>query len=253
MSMHEIEDLIEESVRLLAASEWCNELDLRSMFWQLYEFQYFFDCSFIEFRVRDLLVEQRYWYRFELTAHPDYERYREFFDNLKPDAIDSIGSDPSRPVASGYRDRITKEWIEANSLAGYVQPPFLYCEVGSLLWERFVKLRVLTGRDAEPANHKVRLLDAALAAVKAAEQTNNVALIATWHVILLVKLSMMDLDTLLDDKAFLEFLDVVKRTHAHNVIPPRLMELYYQMPPSPDDPAQYVEQLKQWQIADEDL
>ena len=82
-------------------------LDLRSMFWQLYEFQYQFDTGFTEFRVRDILVEQRYFYRFECTQHPDYQGYRDFFDGLKPGEMDSIGSDPSRPVASAHQDRKT--------------------------------------------------------------------------------------------------------------------------------------------------
>ena len=253
MSMHEIEALIEDSVRMLDASSVALPLDLRSMFWQLYEYQYQFDTGLTEFRVRDLLVKHRYFYRFECAQHPDYERYRDFFDNLKPGTVDSIGSDPSRPICSRHQDRKTKEWIEANPLAGYVQAPHLYCEVGSLLWKRFVALGVLTGQDAQPADPKVRLMDTVLAVVSAAEQAHDVDLIALWHVVLLVYLCGLDFDTLLNDAAFIEFLAVVARTHAHDAISERLIALYYRHPPLPDDPAVYVEQLRQWQIEDGDL
>lgn len=38
MAMHEFENLVEYSVRVLATSDRATNLDLRSMFWQLYEF-----------------------------------------------------------------------------------------------------------------------------------------------------------------------------------------------------------------------
>ena len=251
MSQHEIEDLIEDSVRVLAGSPQRDTLDLRSIFWRLYQFENEWDTSFTQFRVLELLIEQRLVYRFDLAQHPDYERARAFFDALT--GTEFIGVDPLRPVGGGYRDRATGEWFEANHLAGYVRTPYLYCEAGSPLWARFVKQGTLTGRDVLPPDANVGITDAAFAAVTAAEQAGNIKLIATWYTVLSTKLLWSDLDALSNDKSLAGLLAVVQRTNASAEIPPRLIELGYEHPPLPADLSSYIEQLKARRPADEDL
>src|SRR5215831_11672542 len=72
MSMHEIEDLVEWAVRLLAASAPARGLDLRALFWNLYDYQSRFDTGNTLFRVAPILVKHRYLYAFPLHSHPDF-------------------------------------------------------------------------------------------------------------------------------------------------------------------------------------
>ena len=60
MSMHEIEELQEVSIRLLDRIE---GLDHRSMFKRLYDFDALFDTGFTHFRVMDILLKRRFYYR----------------------------------------------------------------------------------------------------------------------------------------------------------------------------------------------
>ena len=55
MSMHEFENVVEESIRVLDRSK-SKELDFRSLFYTLYDFQSWWDTGFTGFRVVDILL-----------------------------------------------------------------------------------------------------------------------------------------------------------------------------------------------------
>jgi hypothetical protein len=58
MSMHEIEDLIEDSIRILDVHQPPHDPRARAWFATLYGFQSCFDCSFIHLRVLDILLRR---------------------------------------------------------------------------------------------------------------------------------------------------------------------------------------------------
>ncbi len=228
MSMHEIEDLVESSVRILAAR---TDLDLRSLYWQLYEYQNHWDTGFTNFRVMDLLLQARYTYRFDLNQHPDYAQYRDYFDGLSGFAV--INIQPTEPSGKAVFEP-GRGWVVPNPLAGYTRPPYLYCDVGSPLWARFVELGVLTGADAVPPDASMSIVEAALEVMRQAERDGDVVLIYGWYALLSVHLaSFVDLESLQASAALAEILDIARRTDAFEAAKaadPKL-ERHYPTPP----------------------
>ncbi|GAA3112161.1 hypothetical protein [Streptosporangium carneum] len=170
MSMHEIEDLVEGSVRVLDARCPAGDPRARDWFGTLYRFQEGFDCSFTRFRVMDALLERRFTYRFPVERHPDYAARRGYFDGLGEfTALAEIDEDDEE--FEGFED-----WLDD----GYVEPPFLYCDAGTGLWRRMVEAGTLGGADAEPPR-RTPLAEVAHAVAAAAEQEGDHELIAMWH------------------------------------------------------------------------
>ena len=214
MSMHEFEDVVEASVRLLVknptvrrlaavelpddvakrpnvshlllarhpevaaaferdgvvAQATEHDVDVRSMLFTLYGYQQLWDTGFTHFRLMDLLLEQRFAYRFSMGDHPLYEQHKAALDAfVAADDFSELPVDPSRP------------WDEAmNPTAGYFEPPHLYCDAGSLLWDVFVQKGRLQGRDAvRPL--LVDLPSLVLDIVRAAEAEGDIDLIAQWY------------------------------------------------------------------------
>lgn len=165
MSMHEIEDLVEFSIRVLHNRHRDGADRVRDAIAVLYRYQGGYDCSCTQFRVLDELLIQRYTYRFAYTDHPDHAGLGEFLDGcteftaLAPEDIE----DP-------------EDWLED----GYVDPPHLYCDAGTELWRRMVESGRLTGRDAV-APRPLPLSEVVLDVVTAAEEQGDVELIALWH------------------------------------------------------------------------
>jgi hypothetical protein len=178
MSMHEIEDLVDDSIGMLDTRRPADDDRVRDWIAVLYRFQSRFDCSFTQFRAMDILLRRRYTYRFPLDQHPDYARRREYFDSLddftalRADEESSSAGDPSDEddVDDG------SDWLED----GYVQPPHLYCDAGTALWRRMVDAGHLSGPDATPPRRAA--LIAVVAAVAAiAEADGDREAIAMWY------------------------------------------------------------------------
>jgi hypothetical protein len=169
MSMHEFEDVVEESIVLLAGSG-LSPTDLRSRYWNLYEFQGRWDTKFTHFRVMEHLLSARYVYRIPVDEHPDYDAYREYFDAI---------------------DRFT--WVEkpVEREGGYVEPPFVYFDAGSPLWLKMVTLGRLVGTDADPPQ-SIDLPQIAAEVARLAEAAQDVALIALWYRVLAYEMFMND-------------------------------------------------------------
>lgn len=155
MSMHEFEALVEDSVEILATSGRPGP-ELRSLYWNLYEFEAHWDTGFTHFRSMDRLLEARFVYRYAIPEHPDYAARRSYFDSL-----------------AGF------SFVEPED-GGYVQPPALYFDAGSPLWQRFVELGRLTGSDAERPR-RLPLTSIAYDVARLAEAAGNRRLVSWWY------------------------------------------------------------------------
>ncbi|QSQ20479.1 hypothetical protein JY651_35305 [Pyxidicoccus parkwayensis] len=172
MSMHEIEDMVEGAVRVLDKRAPVGDAAPRSQFAKLYEFQEGYDCGFTHFRVMDLLLARRFTYRFDLEEHPDFKKRGKFFKGLKDFTFlhDNPADDTDENLDSDE---------EPSPVAGYVEPPDLYCDAGSPLWRRMVEAGKLKGPDAE-APTPLRLFDVVYDVMLAAEAEGDRELIAMW-------------------------------------------------------------------------
>ncbi|MDX6742198.1 hypothetical protein [Actinocorallia sp. A-T 12471] len=170
MSLHEIEDAVEDSIRLLDAARPTGDPGPRAWIAALYRYQDAHDCSFTRFRLMDVLLRRGFAYRFPLDRHPDYTERRAFLDGITGfTALREF--DESAEDFAGY-----DSWLED----GYVDPPHLYCEAGTALWRRVVARGGLTGADAV-APARVPLIEAVAAVASAAEAKGDVSLIAFWY------------------------------------------------------------------------
>jgi hypothetical protein len=246
MSMHEFEDLVEESVRVLASSKLRAELDLRSIYWWLYDFQNHWDTGFTHFRVMDSLLDARFIYRMEPSQHPDYVALREFFARLTDFAF--IRINPLESAATNFFDTV-KGWTATNPVAGYFNAPYLYCDAGSPLWARLVEAGVLTGRDAVPPDAQLGLTGAVLAVCRAAEEQGDISLIGAWYGYLALQLASFndDLDPLLNDPSLSELMTLTQHLKAPNFTrtPEPLMALLKGFAPLIEDVPAYLEQIKE--------
>ncbi len=207
MSMHEFEDLVEASVRTLAQSPRHSRQELRALYWNLYEFEALWDTHFTQLRVLDLLLAAHYTYRFDLSEHPDYQRDPHFFQSIK--GFSFLNVHPQ------------KEWDgEQNPVAGYCEPPYLYCDVNSQLWYRFVQQGVLTGEDAL-AVERQKSIDFASLVVEDAFAQQDFRLIAAWYALLAPYLLFTFSDEEVPKLMTLPSLIAIKRhyyqTEAHHV------------------------------------
>lgn len=244
MSMHEFEDLVEEAVRVLSASD---QLDLRSMFWQLYDFQNHWDTGFTHFRVMDLLLQHRFVYRFDFQQNPDYEQYRDYFDGLKDKDFTFIHVKPLEPHGASFFDD-KRGWQLPNPVAGYYRPPHLYFDAGSPMWRRFVEAGLLTGKDALPPDENVTFIDTAKAVVEAAEKQGNIPFIAACYSLFSVQIMSFtdDLDSLLGNAALDAFLASVRRVNAVEKaleLQP-IMRYGFMFPPLMNDIPSYIAYLR---------
>jgi hypothetical protein len=160
MSMWEISALVEESVRAYSRSG-RSAGERRSRYWNLFEYEARYDTSFTHFRTMGELLAAGYVYRFEVAGHPDYADHREYFDAI--DAFTFV----ELPGSSG-------------SDGGYIRPPWLYCDAGSPLWQRFVATGRLTGPDAVPPE-PLPTEQIALEVASLGEGAGDRELVATWY------------------------------------------------------------------------
>ncbi|MBI1256466.1 MAG: hypothetical protein GC204_03255 [Chloroflexi bacterium] len=196
MSMHEYEDLIEMSVRVLDACDSAGSADTRSMFYHLYEFQAMWDTGFTHFRVMDILIRHRFVYRMAMTDHPDYAQYQDVLDRIVETTRQANAShnfsflrvDPGRELDSAALNQMTRQersdWYQSNPVAGYYRYPYLYADAASPLWKRLVDTGQLTGADAELPDPQMSLIEIADRVVCCAEQQQQFEVMTLWYALL---------------------------------------------------------------------
>ncbi len=193
MSMHEFEDLVEMSVRLLAQSGLSRQR-LRSLYFNLFEFEARFDTSFTHFRTMKQLLAARFVYCLSPAEHPDFSREQAYFEGLSRFCFIEV---PGHEAPDG----------------GYFKPPYLYCDAGSPLWRRLVEQGRLGGSDAKPP--EVLPIQQVLEEVaRAAEAAGDVRLVAYAYRLLLWGLLDSSVASLRADLAVLRFRETARRTRA---------------------------------------
>ena len=173
MSMHEFEDLVEMSVKILDGCPAAASRAMRSLLWHLYDFEAKWDTGFTHFRSREALIRHRFVYQWALAEHPDYEIYRAELDAIaaQSQAADTasrvvfIRLNPAHvPDVATFKQMTFQGRIafnRENPYGGYYRAPYLYCDADSPLWERFVDVGKLTGADAVPPDKTVPLAQVA--------------------------------------------------------------------------------------------
>lgn len=133
MSMHEIEDLVEETTHLVDQSSALDLMAKRDILFNLYQLEAFFDTSYTHFRVMDILLKNRFVYRIPVAEYPQ------------------LGITAGQLPADEDGDWVYDE--DQNVLA-YAQPEngtmYLYGDAGDLLWKRLGELDILPEADQQP-------------------------------------------------------------------------------------------------------
>ena len=135
--MHDVESFAEQMVHLVDENEISNEEKI-DLIHNIYKFHDSWDTGFTKLRVNNILIKTGYFRLFERHEHPDYEKYKDFFDGL-PDSNEMyIYEDP----IAGYSEdaKLTSYWFE-NSYDSDTEKEFplnkMCCEAGSPVWAYF--------------------------------------------------------------------------------------------------------------------
>lgn len=138
MSMHEIEDFAEQMVYLVDKSSISNEEKI-NLIHNIYLFHDSWDTSFTKLRVYNILLKTGYFYLFDPAQHPDYEKYKDFFDKLPESNEMYIYENP----IAGYSEeaKLTSYWFDYSYDAESdeeIPLSKMCCEAGSPVWSHFV-------------------------------------------------------------------------------------------------------------------
>ena len=178
-----LEDLVELSVRLVDASDDERFGDKRSIMATLYEHQAGYDTNNTIFRTIDLLIKHHYIYVLSVQDHPDYQKYKTYFDGL--DEYTNIRRNPTEkwnqqdnPEVGAYATDLLKEDGEeyANGQSGF----HMYVVAGSEIWQRLVENKTLTGIDAV-APEKLDLVELVYNIMSVALAEGNKRLAGEWY------------------------------------------------------------------------
>lgn len=187
--MYEIEDVVELSIRVLAKSS-LTDRKIRSLIYNLFEFQKEWDCSFTNFRIPQILIHYQYMFPFPLEEHPLYEANKDKMEEIRKKDFTFLGD-----LEDGYWCRRYR-----NAKGEYVEFGRLCCDAGSDLWNKMVSLGKITGLGAMPPE----ILDYSsmlLEIVTEAKKQKNDKLLALWYMVcFLTADEPMDSDTIIQLK-----------------------------------------------------
>ena len=108
MSMHEIEDYIEEAIRVVSRSD-MPVSEKRSMIYSLLRLEEYGDCGFTNLRTLKEMMDCQYTFVFDKTEMYDFEANRGYYDDLSKKGGCSQGA----PYTLVARDAVTHEWVKA--------------------------------------------------------------------------------------------------------------------------------------------
>jgi hypothetical protein len=144
MSEHDVEDLVEFSIRALDASA-RSALDIRDGIARLFAHQSQHDCSFTHFRLMELLLKRAHTYVVPVDKHPQYAAQRKWFDEV-------VKAKRFETVAGETDDEDADDEGRSGVEHGYLDEGTLYCDVDTPLW------RTLVDNGTLPASPDVREL-----------------------------------------------------------------------------------------------
>ena len=137
MSMHEIEDYIEEAVRVVSRSD-IPVSEKRNLIYSLFKLEEYGDCGFTNRRMLKEMMACQYTFVFDKTQMHDYATNRDTYDHLSEQGAFSQG-DPYSFVAY---DAVTNTWVEHKDK--------VCIDSGSDAWRGMVAAGAITGEGAKP-------------------------------------------------------------------------------------------------------
>ncbi|MEO1451849.1 MAG: hypothetical protein AAFV07_20125, partial [Bacteroidota bacterium] len=101
MSYHQIEDIIEDAIRVVAGAA-ASIQERRSLIYNLYRFHDQHDTSYTRLRVHEILKANQYLYTLPVTQHPDYVDNQEYFTKAEKEGTSWIPADLAKKSPSVY-------------------------------------------------------------------------------------------------------------------------------------------------------
>ncbi len=190
MSQHEYEDLVEMSIRTLDQSARAAELELRDVFYTLYELQGMFDTGNTYFRVMPILLKHRAFYRLEPKNYPDAARLEAMFKDSR-DWLESIYQYPAESVdepdnfvvAYWFFDRNPSEEFKRSGAVDRWDEPRVFVPADSSVIAALVENGALPASEATPPQ-KLPFEQVAALVAREAEAQGETDLIAYWYLLL---------------------------------------------------------------------
>ena len=137
MSMHEIEDYIEEAIRVVSRSD-MPVSEKRSMIYSLLRLEEYGDCGFTNLRTLKEMMDCQYTFVFDKTEMYDYEANRGYYDDLSKKGGCSQGA----PYTLVARDAVTNEWVKHGDK--------VCIDSGSDAWRGMVAAGAIAGEGVAP-------------------------------------------------------------------------------------------------------
>lgn len=227
MSQHEYEDLVEMSIQTLDKSPRATELDLRSIFCTLYEFQGMFDTGNTYFRVMPILLKHRAFYRLEPKDYPDVARLEMMFKNSR-DWLESICETPGEAwseenpvVAYWFFDRNPSQEFRKSGVVDRWDEPRVFVPAESSVIPALVERGALPASEATPPQ-KLPFETVAALVAQEAESQGDTDLIAYWYLLLPSALLWIAddngvLESIQSNPHVLELLRIAERTGANRM------------------------------------
>ena len=139
MSMHEIEDCIEESIRVVSRSD-VPVSEKRNMIYSLLRLEEYGDCGFTNLRTLEEMMDCQCTFVFDKTEMYDYEANRGYYDGLSKKGGCSQGA----PYTLVARDAVTDEWVRHDDK--------VCIDSGSEAWLGMVAAGAIADKGAAPWN-----------------------------------------------------------------------------------------------------
>ena len=137
MSMHAIEDYIEEAIRIVSRSD-MPVSEKRNMIYSLLRLEEYGDCGFTNLRTLKEMMDCQYTFVFDKAEMYDYGTNRDYYDGLSKKGGCSQGA----PYALVARDAVTNEWVKHDDK--------VCIDSGSYAWRCMVADGAIAGEGAAP-------------------------------------------------------------------------------------------------------
>lgn len=168
MSMHQIEDLVEETVHLIDAAD-LSAHQKREIFSNLFALQsWYFDTSYTHFRVIDILLKYRFVYKLALEQYPDLAVSMNFAPVTETEGWIKSNDSNETPLAYALKEN-GQTW--------------LYFDAGEALWQQLCSDGMLSGDDQHPPE-KLSVLPLINFLLAEAEKQQQRVLLAQWYALL---------------------------------------------------------------------
>lgn len=135
--MHDVEGSVQELVCLLDPLA-ISDGEKRSLIYNLYKFHDQWDVGFTRFRTYNILVETGFFHFFEMEEHPDYEKYKDYFESIRGSELEWIYDDPLKGYEKGAKEN--SYWfgtVYDDELEKDIPLGKMCCEPGMRMWRHF--------------------------------------------------------------------------------------------------------------------